>query len=101
MAVKRMNEYFCPNCEAVLNHQPGFDPGKGHWVCTKCGMPLYGDDVYDGEKYPGVMWYCDGCHALLNAQSGFSDFFSIWTCTECLHANDIHQSEILGEIPKK
>ena len=25
-----MEEYFCPNCQAVLNDQWGFDPDGGH-----------------------------------------------------------------------
>lgn len=29
-----MDEYFCPNCGATLNDQPGFDPNGGTWTCT-------------------------------------------------------------------
>ena len=54
-------EYFCTNCEASLNKQPGFNPDTGNWTCTKCGQELYGDGVYEGEKYPKMMWHCDGC----------------------------------------
>lgn len=35
-----MDEYFCPNCGATLNNQPGFDPDGGTWTCTSCGKLL-------------------------------------------------------------
>ena len=68
-----MDEYFCPNCGATLNDQPGFNPDGGTWTCTACGKLLMDDDVYDGDTYKGVAWLCDKCGALLNRQSGFSD----------------------------
>ena len=40
-----MDEYFCPKCGAILNDQYGFDPSKGTWRCTECGMYLM-DDIY-------------------------------------------------------
>ena len=93
-----MDEYYCPNCGAILNDQPGFDPDNGSWTCTCCGKHLMDDDVYEGDTYEGVAWYCDECDALLNQQSGFSDSYGTWTCTECGHTNgttedDIYESE--------
>ncbi len=93
-----MDEYYCPNCGATLNNQPGFDPDGGTWTCTSCGKHLMDDDVYEGDTYEGVAWYCDECDALLNRQSGFSDSYDTWTCTECGHVNgttedDIYESE--------
>lgn len=93
-----MDEYYCPNCDAILNDQPGFDPDNGSWTCTCCGKHLMDDDVYEGDTYEGVAWYCDECDALLNRQSGFSDSYGTWTCTECGHTNgttedDIYESE--------
>ena len=68
-----MDEYFCSNCGATLNDQPGFNPDGGTWTCTACGKLLMEDDVYDGDTYKGVAWFCDKCGALLNRQSGFLD----------------------------
>ena len=87
-------EYFCPHCGAILNEQYGFDPDNGTLTCTCCGQELYGDDIYEGDEYPGVMWYCDDCGALLNKQSGFSDDCGSWFCTECGHLNSISEDEI-------
>lgn len=87
-------DYYCPNCGATLNAQEGFDPDDGYWTCTECGKTLYGDGIYEGSTYKGVMWTCDNCGALLNSQSGFTDTFSTWTCTECGHINNISESEI-------
>lgn len=88
------SEYTCPNCGAILNDQYGFNPDNGNWTCTSCGQTLYGDDVYDGELFEGVMWYCDNCGALLNKQSGFYDGCGTWSCTECYHTNNISEDEI-------
>ena len=87
-------EFFCPKCEADLTKQKGFDPKRSFWKCIKCGQNLYGDDVYDGERFPGVMWHCDECGALLNKQEGFSDIKSSWRCKGCGHINYLSSSEI-------
>ena len=88
------SEYTCPNCGAILNDQYGFEPDNSSWTCTSCGQTLYGDDVYEGEMFEGVMWYCDNCGALLNKQRGFYDGCGTWSCTECYHANSISEDEI-------
>ena len=89
------DEYFCPNCNAILNDQLGFDPDCGTWTCTECGKTLYGDDVEETiEKYEGVVWYCDSCGAVLNKQLGFYDSCGTWYCTECGNANSINDNEI-------
>ena len=70
-----MDEYFCPNCGAILNDQYGFAPDGGTWRCTECGELLVDDDVYNGDSFEGIAWYCDSCGALLNRQCGFSDSY--------------------------
>lgn len=92
-----MDEYYCPNCGAILNDQYGFDPSCGAWTCTECGKLLVDDDIYEGDSFEGVAWFCDDCGALLNRQSGFSDSYSSWTCTECGHLNGITEDDILEE----
>lgn len=77
--------YYCPNCNADVEDQFGFDPSNGIWTCTECGQFLMDDDIADGDTYEGVAWFCDNCNALLKRQSGFSDSDEIWTCTECGH----------------
>ena len=89
------DEYYCPNCNAVLNDQDGFDPELGSWTCTECGETLYGDDVERTmEEFDGVVWKCDSCGAVLNMQSGFYDSCGTWYCTECGHENNISEDEI-------
>lgn len=100
MSSVKSEEHYCPNCEAILDNQDGFDPDAGHWLCTECGHVLYGDDVYEGEDYPGVMWFCDGCGAFLNKQSGFYDSCGTWICDECFCSNSICEEEIDGDGEK-
>lgn len=91
-----VNKYNCPNCGARLNRQTGFDPNNGTWICKSCGQLLYGDDIYDGDSFPGVMWYCDNCGELLNRQRGFSDNYRNWKCKKCGHINNISEDEIIN-----
>ena len=91
-----LDEYFCPNCGATLEEQKGFKPTKGVWKCTNCGQELYGDDIYDGNYYKGVMWYCDGCGELLNKQKGFKDKPGKYVCKKCGYENKISITEIKG-----
>ena len=91
-----MSEYYCPNCGADLDDQPGFDPNAGYWTCTSCGQflidPADGNDV--SSRFKDVGWFCDGCGAYLNKQFGFSDWNSTWQCTECGYINNISEDEI-------
>ena len=86
--------YTCPNCGAVLNDQTGFDSAHGTWNCTKCGMLLMDDDVYEGDTFKGVAWFCDNCGALLNRQEGFTDSTGSWECTACGYQNSITAGDI-------
>lgn len=92
-----MDEYFCPNCNAILNNQDGFDPSCGTWTCTSCGKVLMDDDVYDGDSFEGIAWFCDSCGALLNRQSGFSDSYGSWVCTKCGHRNGTTEDDIVDD----
>ena len=89
-----MEEYFCTNCDAVLNNQNGFDPYGGTWTCTVCGQLLVDEDTFNGDKYEGVAWFCDECGAFLNKQNGFNDYNDSFICTNCYHTNRINESEI-------
>lgn len=89
------DEFFCPNCGAVLNYQSGFDPDLSSWTCTECGQALYGDDIASTmQHFDGVVWYCDSCGAVLNKQAGFSDCYSQWNCSECGYENEISDDNI-------
>lgn len=91
-----MDEYFCPNCGAILNYQTGFSPDCGAWTCTECGKMLMDDEVYDGDEYEGVAWFCDSCGVLLNKQEGFSDSYGSWICTECGYNNGTTEEDIIN-----
>lgn len=95
-----MDEYFCPNCGAVLNNQYGFDPNCGVWTCTECGTHLMDEDIYEGDTFEGVAWYCDACGALMNRQPGFSDSYGSWECTNCGHRNGTTEDDIINTGPQ-
>lgn len=94
---KELPEYFCPKCNADLTKQKGFNPNRSFWRCIKCGQELYGDDVYEGERFPEVTWHCDECGALLNKQEGFTDLKPTWKCKGCGHINPIEMKEVNEE----
>ena len=39
-------DWFCDQCEAFMNVQPGFTVARGVWICTKCGCK---NDVSDNN----------------------------------------------------
>lgn len=120
-----MNEYFCPVCGAILNHQSGFDSNLESWMCTECGKLLtdeyfcptcgavlnYQDGfnpncgfwtctecgklLTDDDSFGGIAWFCDNCNAFLNKQHGFSDIYTSWICTECGYVNSITENDII------
>ncbi len=95
-------EYFCTNCGAILNDQPGFKYNNGTWRCMECGQVLFGDEAGDtGGKFNGVVFYCDGCGEILNRQEGFDYYDDTWTCTNCGLLNDISENNIRVEPPRK
>lgn len=44
--------WFCDDCEAYLNVQPGFDTKSGRWVCTECGYEndVTSDNIIFGDE---------------------------------------------------
>ena len=95
-------EYFCTNCGAVLNGQPGFKYNDGTWVCAQCGTQLYGEGIGDtGDNLSGVIWYCDGCGVIMNGQPGFDYYADEWVCTECGFLNDITADNIDDGVKRK
>lgn len=99
---QELEHHYCPNCDAVLEDQPGFDPAKGVWTCTNCGMQLFGDEAGDTGAYnTGIIWYCDKCGALLNKQEGFDYYADSWTCTECGTENDLSSNNIAPMVKRE
>ena len=88
--------FYCPNCDAILSEQVGFDQNIGVWNCLKCGQLLMDEDLYDGDNFNGVLWYCDNCKELLNKQPGFSDSYGSWICSKCGYRNDITEDNIIS-----
>lgn len=92
-------EYYCPNCNAVLNDQEGFSPDLDAWTCTECGETLFGDAVESTmNRFNGVVWFCDECNAILNTQDGFDDSCGTWRCKNCGHENRISDNDIYDSI---
>lgn len=61
------NEYeFCPNCEANLILQRGYDNSLPYWVCLSCGQMLINPDI---ETESDIIWRCDET----NPYKGLSD----------------------------
>ena len=92
-------EEYCPNCNAILKKQKGFNPNLNYWVCKKCGEQLINPDSNKkrSPKYPDVVWYCDNCGAILNEQKYFNDSRGSWKCKECGYKNPIGESEIYNK----
>jgi len=89
-------ELYCPNCEAALDTQSGFDPSSPTWTCQSCGMHLMDPNLPHRNGLEDIAWYCDGCSELLNVQDGFIDSDDTWwTCTNCGQPNLIIEEDAL------
>ena len=91
--VMKTDEYYCPNCGAVLNGQEGFNTDLNSWVCKKCGKQLVGGKLVS-DVFGDVVWYCDNCGAILNNQDGFTEESGAWKCTKCGYQNDLSEDNI-------
>lgn len=79
---------FCPNCEANLTFQKGYQNDLSYWICKGCGKLLLNPSV------PGtIAWICDKCDTLLNIQEGFTEDCKQWNCKKCGHNNIIDLAE--------
>jgi len=52
---EEFEEFFCPNCNATLNDQPGFSPSGSIWTCTECGQLLFDEETNNGENFSGTV----------------------------------------------
>ena len=86
--------HYCPNCNSTLETQVGFNPTKNWWDCQCCGEMLFGEGVYEGERFPNIMWFCDECNDFLNAQAEFTDLNDTWVCRRCWHSNKISEAAL-------
>ncbi|MCR4610544.1 MAG: protein kinase [Lachnospiraceae bacterium] len=81
------DEYeYCPNCDANLTLQRGYDSNLSYWICRGCGEMLINPKI---PAPSDIIWRCDGCGELLNIQDGFSEDTDNWICTECGFNNDM------------
>ena len=93
-----MIEHYCTNCNASLNSQRGFNPGKRHWHCRECGELLINPGFNEGRttRFNDVEWFCDNCNDCLSEQEGFSDWCDYWNCSKCGYENHIALEEIVN-----
>lgn len=57
-------KWYCDDCGAYLNEQPGFDPDCGEWECTECGyeneidsMAIIDEELHDKIEESGCGSY--------------------------------------------
>ena len=88
-----MSDYyeFCPNCDANLTLQRGYDNNLPYWVCLGCGQMLINPDM-DNES--DIIWRCDKCGALLNIQEGFDEESEVFVCRKCGFENKLDESNL-------
>lgn len=82
---------YCPNCEANLTLQKGYNNAYAYWKCRGCGKMLINPDLTGGSP---IVWICDKCGAILNLQAGFSEAMGEWECRECGFKDKLSKNEI-------
>ena len=78
---------YCPNCDANLTLQKGYDNSLPYWICRGCGEMLINPDV---PSESDIIWRCDRCGAFLNIQPGFTEEAGDFRCTECGFINNVN-----------
>ena len=82
---------FCPNCDANLTLQRGYDASLPYWVCLGCGQMLINPEL---DTDSDIIWRCDNCGDLLNIQEGFNEDISHWVCKKCGYDNAIDEANL-------
>jgi len=75
-------DWYCDNCDAYLNIQPGFTTETGEWECTECCSVnnVTADNILSEEEAENVsQTECPKCgghmrHAMIG---------DVWVCEEC------------------
>ena len=88
-----MSDYyeFCPNCDANLTLQRGYNASLPYWTCLGCGQMLINPKL---DTNLDIIWRCDNCEDLLNIQEGFSDNTGHFVCTKCGYDNIIDDTNL-------
>ncbi len=55
-------EWWCDECDASLDEQPGFYPECGTWICTECGCVnlIAESEIVDNDYKDNDAFYEDG-----------------------------------------
>lgn len=92
-------DWFCDNCDAQLNMQPGFTISTGKWVCTKCGYEndVTSDNILSSEEASWLHRECPKCGGhMFKAQDCIED---TWVCETCgCEATDDGYGNLLTDI---
>lgn len=72
----------CPECDAELSDQSGFNEWDSIWTCEECGTELHHPYLYN-EDEDEIVACCPFCDSELSAQIGFDDELPYWICREC------------------
>lgn len=72
----------CPECDAELSEQDGFDGEYEYWICEDCGAELQHPDLYGWDEEVLVAC-CPFCDSDLTEQEGFDEDLPYWICKEC------------------
>ena len=76
--------WYCDECDAIMNNQPGFNTASGVWTCTECGCE---NDVSDSNVFDSEEEYlesleapdCPQCGNPMTKKWSYSD----WYCYNC------------------
>ena len=82
---------YCPNCDANLTLQKGYDATLPYWVCLGCGQMLINPEL---DTDSDIIWRCDNCGDLLNLQEGFNEDIGHWICKKCGYDNAIDETNL-------
>ena len=82
-------DWWCDDCDASLNNQPGFSPDCGSWICTECGCLNFidEDNVRDEDSEP--VYYED-------SEFDDSERINVWDAADIWASNGKDEDYMFG-----
>jgi hypothetical protein len=78
-------DWWCDECDAPLNSQPGFNPNCGTWICNVCGH----ENIIAESEVIGVGWEPE-------YESDDSESINVWDAAEIWRSNGFDEDYTFG-----
>lgn len=96
-------EWYCDDCNAKLNDQPGFTTDYPTWECAECGHDndVTSTNLYDSHEHYQEVMGIPRCPACGNMVQGDAPDATYWfNCTGCPERFYLENGELISPFDK-